>query len=239
MNDSLQIKNLESIRLPNNKVLIEYFNQNEELHYGDISLKVQPHNYASSDLTSSGRGRHLERSGVAVKVCDRIKTHVRYTRKGNEQQIKWNWYTDVEITPGEKVWFPSSAFDNAPKFHYGGRNFLVTDYHRLYMSESRMLNGYLLCEKVQKPASSSVISDPTIKYYDQIYRVFRRGNPVTYIRLYQDIPEYISEGDYIMTRGDVYPKLEEEGHKMFSDKTLYIFQGKEVISKVEFEEEAV
>ena len=227
---------IDAITMPPNKILIEYFNKNEEIHYGSLSLKTPVGENYGNDETSSGRGRHLERMGKTIKVCDRLTQEVHKTYKGNLKKKIWNWKTDIEISEGEFVWFSSSAFYNAPKFSQDGRNFVVIDYHRLYMSENKLLNGYILCEKVEKLPESNLIEKPKTEYYNSIYRLYMRSNPVEYFEPYQEVPNDIKNGDYIMVRFAIpYPKLEEELHKFFSDKELYIFQTKEIIAKIQWE----
>lgn len=230
----MQLKSLDSIEMPSNKVLIEYFNTNEELKLKGLNLKIIPKNYGSSDSLSTGKGRHLERTGKVIKTCNRLTNYVHTTYKGNLKRKYWNWNTDIEINEGDYVWFSSSNFDNAHKFTYDGRNFLVMDYHRLYMNENHLLNGYMLCEKVEQPQKSKLIHSPKKTYYDYIYKVYMRAHPIEYTKEHLEIPNSIGSGDYIMVRFDIYPKLEEAGHKYFSDKELFIFQTKEVIAQVIF-----
>lgn len=246
------ITSLQDISMGPNRVLIEYFNKNEEMQYGRLQLKVLPYNFESSDSTSTGRGRHLERSGKVIKVCNRLKTHQNFIKgrdpkkrkvydpqngkyfykTGRSSKRSWGWKTDIEIDQGQWVWFASSSFDNAESFSLDGRNFIILDYHQLYMCEDKMLNGYMLCEKVEKAPESEILYSPKKKYHTNIYKVFQRANPVEYSEYYEDIPEDIQPGNYIMTRFHMYPLLEETGHNFFSDKELHIFQSKEVIFKL-------
>lgn len=246
------INSLETIHMSPNKILVEYFDKNEEISYGRLRLKILPYNYSSSDSTSTGRGRHLERSGKVIKVCDQLRTHQNFingrdpkrrkvydpqTKKyfyktGKSSKRTWNWETQIEIEEEQWVWFASSSFDNAEKFSIDGRNFMILDYHQLYMSEERLLNGYLLCEKVEKEPESKILHTPVKKQHTNIYKIYQKASPVKYLDYYEDIPGYVQPGDFIITRFHMYPLLEESGHYFFSDKELHIFQSKEVIFKL-------
>ena len=230
MKATLEIESLDSVRMPPNKVLVEYFNQNRTLKYGSLSLEVNVENYATSDSKSSGRGRNLERTGKVIKAPKKTLRRVYTTYKGQPHKQVWSWETNIEISEGENVWFSSSAFDRADKFTYDGRNFMIFDYHKLYMSDSKMLNGFMLCESVRQPSKPL---DPYDKYYERIYQVYKRGNPVKYVGKLSESEE-VKEGDYILVRFDIYPLLEEAGHKLFSNKDLYIFQTKEIVAILKY-----
>jgi hypothetical protein len=231
------INSLDDVKMMPNRVLVEYFNKNEEAHFGDVSLKILPYNFGSSELTGTGRGRHLERMGKVLKVCNRLKTRQNFS--GQQKPYRyWNWLTDIQIQEGQWVWFSSSVFDNAPKLKYRERNLMIVDYHQLYMSEEKMLNGYVLGEKVKKPNPSKILHAPKEEHYDNIYRVYRKADSIEYLIEYVDILDFIEEGDYITTRFEFpYPLLEEPGHRFFSDRELHVFQSKEIMSKTEIHEQ--
>lgn len=210
------------------KVLIETFSRNSTLSYGSLDLHVKVGQaMGASDRTATGDGEHMERSGRVIAACDGVKP----TEKNNYE-------TDIEVEPGDEVWFSSSAFATSERegrlFKVDDRTFIVMDYHRLYMKErdgvSQMLNGYMLLEPVEK-YRDSIIELPKKEYYSDIYRLAKRGEPIRYIGKYYDDPA-IKEGDYVYTRFKHYPKLEELGHRYYSDKTYYIVQPKEIVGTV-------
>ncbi len=238
--NKLYLKNPESIRPNANKVLVEYFDLNKTIKLTeDIDLTVsQDKNYSVSDGTSTGEGRHTERMGRVVAVCDSLKTEVGTVDKSGVAKVQrtWDWETDIEIEPGDWVWWPSSEFANAPKFYHGERKFVVVDYHKLRMKQnedgSRMLNDNILLEAVEKK-HEGLIEKPFKEYYKDIYKLVKRGTPVRYTRKYYDDPEF-KEGDYVMIRFNVAPKLEETGHRYFDDRDLYVVQAKDLIAWANF-----
>lgn len=221
--------NIDSVKMPpNNMVLIEYFDMNKTARYGDLEIMVKPGvDYANSDKTSSGKGRHLERTGKVIVSCDKLTHDKRYP-----------WKTDIKVKEGDWVWFPSSAFDRAKdKFEEKGRKFVFMNYHKLYMrakeDEYEMLNGYILAEKIKKKKEGTLVA-PYEEFYGDIYRLIKRGDVVDFEGHFFDDPG-IKEGDNIMTWGDKpKPLLEETGHKFFDNKDYHIFQTKEIVATVCF-----
>jgi hypothetical protein len=218
---------LNSKPLPG-KVLIETFGRNSTLTYGSLNLHVKVGEaIGASDMTATGDGEHMERSGIVIAACDRV-----------EPTEKNNYETDIEVESGDEVWFSSSAFATSERegrlFRIDDRTFIVMDYHRLYMKErnevSQMLNGYMLLEPVEKK-HDSIIHRPTTEYYSDVYRLAKRAEPIRYVDKYYDDPA-VKEGDYVYTRFKHYPKLEELGHRYYSDKTYYIVQPKEIVGTV-------
>lgn len=210
------------------KVLIEVFDKNSTLSYGSLNLHVKVGEaIGASDRTATGDGEHMERSGKVVAVCDYVKPTEKY-----------NYDTKVEVGAGDEVWFSSSAFAVSERegrlFKVDERRFIIMDYHRLYMrerdGESQMLNGYMLLEAVEK-VNDSIIELPSPEYYEDVYRLVKRAEPIEYVDKYYDDPA-IKEGDLVYTRFKNYPKLEEMGHRHYSDKTYYIVQPKEIVGTV-------
>lgn len=226
----MELKNLN--KTPGNGyVLIEYFNKNQEIRYGSLTLDVpvKKHDFGNSKdhTASSNILEHSEREGIVVSVCEKMD-------KGSH-----DFHSDIEVEEGDRVWFNAHAFVNSQKFTYGDRKFALMDYKRLYMKERNafyeMLNGYVLAEREPKPESNSLIDAPEKQYFGNIFRIYKRGTPVVYEDsedVYSDF-EDLYEGELILTRQPEYPKLEEIGHKSFSEKDLYVFQLKEAFAKVE------
>lgn len=221
----MEINKPEQFKPLPGKILVEIFDRNKTI--GKLELLVPNTDTAigSSDMTATGDGQHMERNGTVVAVCDRVKP-----------TEKFNYYTDIEIEPGDEVYFSSSAYAKAFRergyYTCGDRNFVIIDYHRLYMTANKMINGYMLLEAVEKSESDTIIS-PETKYYKDIYRLVKRGKPIEYVDKYHD-DSSINEGDFVMTRFDKYPKLEESGHEHYSDNTYYIVQPKEIVGTVKF-----
>jgi len=219
---------LPNIKMQPGKILVEIFGQNETLNAGDIKLHVNVGKaYGTSDMTATGDGEHMERSGKVAAKCNRV-----------EPTQKYNYYTDIDLEIGDEVWFPSSAYAKATRnlgvFTYKERQFIIIDYHLLYMKQndhgSEMINGYMLCKSVEKCVSNLVVA-PKDVYYEDVFLLAKRGKPIEYINRYYDDPS-IKEGDYILTRFKHYPKLEEMGHKYYSDETYYVIQPKEIVAIV-------
>ena len=229
---------VNSVTLPPSKVLIEYFDYNSVIKHGSMELYVKPGvDYALSDKTSTGKGRHLERMGRVAGVCSELRPE--YNRNtGQKPQKKFKWMpSKIEIKEGDWVYFPSSAFERAEHIESGDRKFIITSYFKLYMKQNKdensMLNGYVLAEKVKRENEGKIAS-PKEQYYDDIYRIVKRGKPVDYDGHYYDDPD-VKEGDHVLTwSSKPYPLLEETGHRFYSEKDLYIFQTSQIVATVCF-----
>lgn len=215
-------------------VLVEYFNKNRKIKFNSLELysPVKKYDFGNSKdhTANSNILKHSERKGVVISVCDNI-------RLGS-----YDFYSKIEVKKGDKVWFNAHAFINSKKFTYRNRKFVLIDYKRLYMKEYnknyKMLNGYVLAEREPKPLSNGLIVIPEKQYFGNIFRIYKRGMPVKYVdneNIYSDFKD-LYEGELVLTRQPEYPKLEEIGHKNFSNKNFYCFQTKEIFAKIKLNE---
>jgi hypothetical protein len=237
------IKSLDSVKMLPNKVLIEYFNKNQEIIFGTLKL-ITPvtANYSSEGDVGTGRGKHLERTGKVIAICDKLKLENKFSTLIDRGEYRkkdwvrnWNWITSINVSVGQWVWFPSSVFDNSPKLTFQNRKLMVVDYHQLYMSETSLLNGYILAENVKKKHTSKLIQNPWQVNESNIYCIYDKGHPIEYTDIYEghDVVNNIQKGDLVITRFETpYPLLEEKGHNFYSDKELHIFQTKEILAKL-------
>lgn len=226
----LELEHLD-VKPLNGQVLLEYFDLNETAKYGSLELYVPRKKYDygnSKDHTATSNVvEHSEKEGRVLSACDRIN---------NKKKENYDFDPKIDVSPGDWVWFNALSFKSkAQHFEYEGRKLALIDYQSLYMRERngsyRMLNGYVLAERMKRQGSP-IISAPFEEYHPNIFKVFKRGEPVEYDGdVYSDW-EDIKEGDCVITRSFEYPLFETEGHKRFSDKTLHIFQTREIFARV-------
>jgi hypothetical protein len=225
----MELKTLNVQPMPG-QVLIEHFDRNRTMRYGDLRLHSPVHKYdfgnTKDHTATSNIMQHSERDGIVRAVADSIKDRRDYDFK-----------TLIHVAVGDRVWFPAHPFQHSQGFTYKGRKLTLMDYRTLVMRERNggyeTLNGYVLAERAERKDTSEVIVSPFKQYHPNIFKVFMRGHQVEYKEeAYEDFKD-MKAGDYVLTRFTDFPLLEEEEHKFFSDKTLYIFRTCDVFAKVD------
>lgn len=219
--DSLNIKPLPG------QVLIETFDKNEKMQYGELELytPVQEYDFGNPNegTATSHIMKHSEKEGRIIAICDYIKNN-----RGD-----FDFEIEVECKEGDWVWFNAHAFQNSQKLTYKGRKLTLLDYRQLYMREEKMLNGYVLATREPRPQESEVIVSPFKEYYPNLFRIVKRGDPIKYtVEVYNDF-EDMKEGDLVVTKMFDYPKLEEAGHRRLYEEEVVVLQTKEIYAKVD------
>lgn len=182
---------------------------------------------------------HADRMGEVIMVPDGLfyhsHTYAAYPH-GNESMP---WDCDMELQVGDIVvhtFFERNDIVNIEVEDEPGELYRLMPYDDIYVARRGdqviPLNGYCLCEEIEKPPLSTIIdiveAEPIntnvgkIAYVAKSNREYR--NDYTGIARDLDGNADISVGDIIIKhRGDIHIRLEEDLHtqKFFDTKVLY------------------
>ena len=206
---------------------------------GDFNEETTSGIIIGNEATKYNKDAHAVRNGVLTKMPHWI----------NWEAMKWK--TDYFPKVGDKVIFDfvDASSDNAMRVTHGGKIYIILPYTSLIMAFNdkgyvRMLNGFLLAQKVLKRAKGVYKGIEVTKdeYYDDIYHIKYDGKPnISYkeqgmmsgeTRAYVDDPSIVAGDKMYMTRASSFPVLEDPLHWKFSEKTYYVMQRKDIIAEV-------
>jgi len=193
--------------------------------------------------TSFRPALHADRIGEVIKVPDTLFFHLKsydtYPYGGESMP----WDCDMELQPGDTVvhtFMERHDIVNIEVDDEPGELYRLMPYDDIYVARRGdkviPLNGYCLCEEVEKEKFSSVLDlvheDPVDKearkpaYVGKPNRKYRESGT--------DDGSEISPGDIIIKRrGDIHIRLEEDLHRRFFDSPVmyFIIQRRDIYAK--------
>jgi co-chaperonin GroES (HSP10) len=197
-----------------NKVLVKFHNTHEKTVGGiDIAPSSIPFNY----------GQYTDRSATVVKVCRNL-----VCSKGDENSMLWE--CDIDILPGDEVFFDPTESLHAAKFSYEEEIYSIANYSSIVLAKRDgkvvVCNGYVLIEQVyrNKVALSYEKQEPI--FNEGIVRYFGKPNK-RYRTKFENRPRSdegcpIKEGDRILLS---HPQLtwflEDWCFAVFDNRKIY------------------
>lgn len=228
----LEIEDLETVRIPFNYVLMEYFPRANEKTISGIYVPE----------SSAIEADNIDRVGIAIKVAGGINCYYRAPKNATPKQKQhemesMRWKTNIEVQEGDKLIVNFQGSANAYQFTYGDRYFKGIHYQDIVMAirgeEVIMCNGYVLLEEITESSKfldyekkEPVMGRGVVAYFgtpNQEYNV-KEGDSYRY-----DDPNVIlSKGDVAVVLKNHWAKvryLEDATHQVFdSGKKLLVVQ---------------
>jgi hypothetical protein len=219
-----KIESIENIKLHNGHCLIEVGNNYHLETKGGVLI--------GEEVVKYNKDVHTKRTGILT----RMPTWIHWESE--------RWVTDYFPDVGSEVWVDFVDLGEAMRVTCNDKIYAIVKYTSLVMARNdkqgiRMLNGYLLAQKVPIPMKELEIEQ---QYYDDIYYIKYDGKAnLSYQeqgaldgskKAYIDDTSITAGDKMYMTRASAYPILEEKFYWKFSEETFYFLQRKDVIAEV-------
>ena len=199
--------------------------------------------------TSFRPALHADRIAEVILVPDSLYYHSKEMNYGPEPMP---WLCDLEIKPGDTVVHTFMERDDIVNIEVDdepGELYRLMPYDDIYVArrgeEIIPLNGYNLCEEVDKPKISKLLDlvheEPVDRMIGKVvhaakpnreYRLWNRATKRWYGKDL-DGEAMLSPGDIIIKRrGDIHIRLEEDIHARFFDSEVmyFIIQQKDIMA---------
>lgn len=159
---------------------------------------------------------HVARFGEVVSVPDTLVYGV------NEL----NWKTEMEVEPGDSVFWGIMAGANAPVIHVGDDLFYVMNYSDLIMrkrgDELYPLNGYAILEKVTNKTRRNGLELDCGDFQDKQLGVVKYvGRANDYYRGTKAVDADVEPGDEVVFANNFWTKLESEVFSVIDEELGY------------------
>lgn len=233
---------VDGLKLINNNVAIrldDFFNDKIKTESG-VTLYVD---------TTTRHPKYASTKGVISRVPD----HLVCCNPKNSASLEWE--TEIEVMPGDEVWFQYDAVINAYKngnlnYTEDGKLHILANYSLLYVAKRGdqiiPLNGYCLVEPIYADECPEGLIPP--KYRSNViytyahhpipnlFKIVHLGKPNRKYQhqAYSDDVD-VTEGDYVFTVPNSDIPLEYELYRSFSNKELYRIQRRLMALKLEIE----
>jgi len=212
----LKMDSLDNFKPINNSVLVHINDRHDEITYGTLTLKLD---------TSFEPGIHAENKGVVVKVPDK------YIYSEKPLPNTGDWETEIEVQPGDQVWFDYLTGIECSKIECDDKLYYVLPYHTLYIAKRKdkviPLNGYVLCSPIireegykefkfeREEAKFAVVA-----YAGSCNKRYRSSQNKLGKIFYHDDPE-VKVGCKVVYGMSINLFLEQEEHSSFNGNERY------------------
>lgn len=229
---SHEVKNLDSVRLLANQVLVKAITDNKQSHTQSGIIKTADNFWKNQFLAA-----YVDRVYTVVKVCDKL-TFWSPTNKTSGNCLRWKCDMDVDV--GDTIWVSYPSAINYTAIICKNIEYKLINYEEIRMSQKPdglyvMVNGYNLYRHPQKSRSTILIDPKPVTEYDKGEIIIVGKKNHSYIvneKSWRDL-----DGDYNIQVGDVFVKnnightllLEDSLFNVYPEKNVFVMQKKDMV----------